>query len=556
MTQSLRQYVDVRFQDLRSERSSWQSHWKSLSQYIEPRIGRYLTSDTNKGSVKNGLIINSTATQSLRTLTSGLMTGLTSPSRPWFKLGLADAELNDVRANRIWLDSVERVLLAIFRQSNVYQSLISVYEELGLSGTGSLFVESDMEKVINTRVFTVGEYFYATGSNGRVDTFYREFRKTVKQLVDEFGYENCAIQTQSLYDNGRYENWIDIRQAIEPNRQRRDGSYLAKDKKFASYYWESGSTETGPNEGFLRKSGFDDFPIMAPRWDVKSSDVYGRSPAMDILGDVKQLQSMEKNKGKAIAKLVDPPMTGDSNITPSQVNVAAGGFTAVKNVGGQKSFVPAYQIDIRINELSQDIEKVEQRIRRGLYEDLFLGISNLDDVRSATEIVERKEEKLLMLGPVIERIQVELLDTLIERTFNISMGMGLIPEAPEGLEPHEIEIDYISPLAQAQRAVATGTIERLGAYIFNAAQANPDVLDKFDFDESVDQYAKALGSSPKLIKDKKAVEKTRAIRAEQIQQQQAQEAAPNMVDSAKKLSEIDPAGNDIINQILGSASGQ
>lgn len=555
MTQSMRQYVTLRFEDLRAERSSWVSHWKELSQNIEPRIGRYLTSDNDKGSKKNGNIINSTATQALRTLTSGLMTGLTSPARPWFKLGLSNAELNNVKSNRLWLDQVEEILLTIFRKSNVYQSFISVYEELGLAGTGCLFVESDVKTVINTKVFTVGEYYYSIGTNGHVNTFCREFQKTVKQLVEEFGYENCSSQTQNQWDNERYENWVEVRHLIENNTNRKRNSFLAKHKPFISYYWEVGGNQNGESEGFLRISGFDEFPIMPPRWDVKSSDVYGRSPGMDVLGDVKQLQTMEKKKAKAIAKLIDPPMNGAPGIQPSQTNTAPGGFTSVKNIGGQKSFEPSYELNPRLFEFLNDIEKVEARIKRGLYEDLFLAISHLDDVRTATEIIERKEEKLLMLGPVIERIQVELLDPLIERTFAIANRMGLIPEPPEELEANEIEIDYISPLAQAQKAVATGNIERLGAYVGNAAQLNPNALDKFDFDESIDQYAKALGAPAKLIKDKKVVEEDRAARAQQMQAQQMAEQTPGVVDSAKKLSEIDPAGNDIINNILGNANG-
>lgn len=555
MAQTLRQYVTTRFTELQSERSSWVSHWQDLSKYIEPRIGRFLTGANNKGSKKNGSILNSTATFSLRVLTAGLMTGLTSPSRPWFKVGFTDINLNKSIQNKLWLNEVEKILLAIFRQSNIYQSLISVYEELSLAGTGSMFIEEDREKVINTNTLTIGEYYYAIGPDGRVDTMYREFRRTVKQLVEKYGYEMCSRQVQSLYDNDRLENWIDIRHAIEPNRQRRDGSYLAKDKPYTSLHWEVSASDDDGDQGFLLRSGFDEFPTMAPRWDVKSSDVYGRSPSMDVLGDVKQLQSQERVKAKALAKLVDPPMVGDSNIHPSQVNTAPSGFTSAVNVAGNKTFVPAYQIKPEINHFTADIEKVEGRIQRGMYEDLFLAISNIDDVRSATEIIERKQEKLLMLGPVVERIQVELLDNIITRTFNIANRMGLIPEPPQGIQDANLEIDYISPLAQAQKAVATGNIDRLVQYIGQLATVKPEVIDKFDGDASVDLYAEALGVSPKLVKGQDDVAKDRAIRAEQMQQQRQAEAMPDTVKTAKDLAETSPAGQELVDNVLGNLAG-
>jgi hypothetical protein len=419
-----------------------------------------------------------------------------------------------------------------------------------------MMVEQNDETVINTKIFTAGEYYFGLGSDGKVNAMYREFQKTIGQLVEEYGLDNVSANTKNQYENDRLDKYVDVRHGIEVNRRRLNGSFLAKNKKWASYHWEVSASENDPNEGFLRKSGFDEFPIMAPRWFVNTSDVYGRSPSMDILGDVKQLQTQERVKAKAQAKLVDPPMNGGGNLHPSQVSTAPGGFTSVKNINGEKAFVPAYQIKPELAAFTAEIGKVEGRIRKGLFEDLFLSISNLDDVRSATEIVERKEEKLLMLGPVIERVEVELLDNLITRTFSIANRMGLIPPAPDAIENAELNIEYISPLAQAQKAVATGTIERLGAYVGSAAQLNPNALDKFNVDKSIDLYADALGAPADLTVSEDDVEEVRAIRSDQARVQRQAEAQPQFVESAKTLSEIDPAGNDIVNQILGSATGQ
>jgi len=552
--QTDRQHVDQRFEDLKSERSSWLQHWRELSEFIQPRIGRFMLTGNNKGGKKNGKIINSTATFALRVLASGLMTGLTSPARPWFKLGLGDSRLDDVRSNRLWLDEVEKILLSIFRKSNAYQSLYSAYEEIGLGGTAAMFIEANSQTVINARTFTIGEYSLAIGPDGRVNTFYREFRKTVDQIVREYGINNVTASTRNLWERGQLDAWRCIRQAIEPNPKSVKGSLAAGDKPWRSWHWEVSATKGGPGDGFLRKSGFDDFPIMGARWDVRPSDVYGRSPAMDILGDVKQLQMEERQKAKGIAKLVDPPMAGDPNIDPTQVSTAPGGFTSTPNIGGQRSFQPAYQVDPRIGELMADINEVEERIREGMFVNLFLAISSIEDVRSATEVIERKEEKLLMLGPTIERLQVELLDPLIDRTFNIANRMGMIPPPPEDIQGRDLDIEYVSPLAQAQRAVSTGTIQRLLVFTEGVAGINPAALDKIDADEAVNEFATAVGASPKLIRSQDDVEEIREQRAIKAQQERAVGAASGLVDSAKTLSESGAAGQDMVDNILNQVT--
>jgi hypothetical protein len=178
---------------------------------------------------------------------------------------------------------------------------------------------------------------------------------------------------------------------------------------------------------------------------------------------------------------------------------------------------------------------------------------------TATEIDARREEKLLMLGPVLERLHHELLDPLIDRTFAIAQRAEILPEVPEALSGHEVQVEYISMLAQAQRAVAIGGIERVVGFIGQLAGIDPQVLDKLDRDQAVDEVAKAIGAPPHIIRSDKEVE---ALRAERAQAQQAAQAAQQQqqgmmqaVQGAKLLSETDTGGKNGLTDVMQAMGG-
>ena len=278
------------------------------------------------------------------------------------------------------------------------------------------------------------------------------------------------------------------------------------------------------------------------------------SPGMDALGDVKQLQSEQKRKGQAIDKLVSPPMVGNSQLKNSITNTLPGGLTVVDGTSTDGAFRPAYQVRPDLNHMVLDIREVQKRIDTAFFADLFLMISRQDDIRTATEIVERKEEKLLMLGPVLERLQSELLDPLIDRTFNIMVRGGLIPPPPGELSGTELKVEYISPLAQAQRIVAVGSIERLTGFIGSVAQIDPRAADKMDVDQAIENYGEALGTNPKLIRPDDEVSAIREARAKQEEREQQLAAGSQVADSVEKLGNVDTSGNNIISGLINGVS--
>ena len=538
-----------RWGHLRTERATWWSHWQEVTTYLLPRNGRYFQQDRNKGTRRHNSIYDNTGTRALRTLGAGMMAGATSPARPWFRLGTADPDLNRYAPVKLWLNDVTERMQLVFQKSNTYRTLHGVYEELGAFGTAGSIILPDPKTAIHHYPVTVGEYAIATDYQGRVNTLYREFQKTVGEIVREFGYKKCSTSVKNLFDRGNLDAWITIIHAIEP-REDRERDFKKKDNMNMAYkscYFELG----GDGEQVLREGGYKDFPVVVPRWGVSGGDVYGNSPGMEALGDIKQLQHEQLRKAQGIDYQTKPPLQVPSYMKNRDVDSLPGGITFVD--GQQGKIETAFNVNLNLQHLLMDIQDVRQRINGSFYADLFLMLANATDTRmTATEVAERHEEKLLMLGPVLERLHNELLDPLIDNTFNRMVEVGLIPPAPEEMQGMELSVEFVSMLAQAQRAIGTNSVDRYVNNMGMVAQMKPDVLDKFDSDAWADGYADMLGVDPKLIVAGERVAKIRQARAEQQQAMAQQEAANQAAENMSKLGKVD-AGNamDMMNQFSG-----
>ena len=555
----------LRYKKLEDDRSSWRSHWIEISDYVLPRRGRYLIESQNsKGRKRNSKIIDNTAGQALNTLSAGMMSGLTSPARPWFRLQTRDDALMDAPGVKQWLGQVEMELRKVLASSNFYNAAATVYNELGGFGTAALLRRPHPDRIVHYRPFTAGEYVIAENEYGEVDTIGRHFTMSVAQIVEQFIIDKTTMkadsdkaskQVKQLWERHAYDEMIEIIHVIQPRRKsdidpaRRDG----KNRKYADLYMELGADR----DVFLREDGFNRFPAFVPRWNLMGGDVWGTSPAMESLGDVKQLQHQQRRKAQALDKIVNPPMVAATSLRGKPTTVLPGGTTYV-DVSSGSGFAPAYQINLRLNELQQDIMEVQERIQRGFYADLFAMMINSDRRNiTATEVVERHEEKLVLLGPVLQRLNTEFLDPMIEDAFIMCMERGILPPPPDALMEADIDVKYVSLLAQAQEAVAAQAIERTFAFAGNLAAVVPDIMDNLDTDASLRQYSEILGNGPDVMRPKEAVEQLRKQRAEAQQQaaameQQAMQAqtANQGAQAAKVLSEADTTNPNALTSLL------
>jgi hypothetical protein len=545
-----------RWTSLQTERSSWISHWRELSDYLMPRSARFYKSDRNKGTKKHNAIFDNTASRALRVLSAGMMSGMTSPARPWFRLALPDEELMDYGPVKEWLSDVQRRMLNVFARSNTYLTLHTIYEELGCFGTSSAIFQEDYDRLIHHYQSPVGEFALAADYRGRVNTIYREFEKTVGELVNEFGLDACSRTVQSLHNSGNLEAWVPVVHAIEPRVDRDPRFRDAKNKAFKSCYFEPGRED---GDKMLRESGYDRFPALCPRWHKMGGDIYGSSPGMEALGDIKQLQHEQLRKANGIDYMTKPPLQVPAGMKGRDIDYLPGGVTYVDQPGTQNAVSTLFNVSLNLEHLLIDIQDVRERIRSAFYADLFLMLATSDNTRmTATEVAERHEEKLLMLGPVLERLHNELLSPLIDETFDRMLLAGMLPPAPEELQGVEIDVEFISMLAQAQRAVGVNSVDRYVGSLGVIAQMKPDVLDKFDSDKWADAYADMLGVDPDLIVSSEDVAIVRQQRA-QAQQRAAQlESVERQAAAAQKLGTVKTneqnAATDIINMFSGYQS--
>lgn len=541
-----------KLKQLREEQHTWRPHWQEISEYMMPMKGKYLLSESqdtyaNDGAKKHQKIINGSANDALRIIAAGLQGGLTSPSRPWFALTMNDENLAEFQPVREWLHNVRSILMTIFSRSNFYGSIHSMYKELAAFGTGAMLIEEDFESVIRARPFTIGEYMTALDSKYRARTLYRQFAMTADQMIEAYGIEAVSDQIKSCYDNGNGEKRFEVVQAIEPNGLLNPYRKDFQGKQFISAHFE---LNNDPDK-MLRLSGYNEMPFVVARWDVNGVDVYGTAPGMDALGDVKMLQKMEEKKLKALDKMVDPPMNAPSSMKGKGATVIAGGVNYLDALQGGQTFAPAYQVNPNMQQIGFEIERVEQRIKKFFFNDLFLSIIMNEKNMTATEVAKRYDEKMMVLGAVIERLQSEMLDPVIDRVFNIADRLNLLPPPPKEIEGLEIKVEYISLLAQAQKMVGTTAIEQTAAFVGNLAAVSPDVIDKFDFDEAVDQYAGMVGVPPKMIRSDDAVAEIRAQRAQAQAQAQMQEQIAQSVQGAKIMSETKVGNNSALDALLG-----
>lgn len=559
----------ARYEALKGERSGWDTAWETLAELFLPTRWRIDTDETaHKQPKLNPRLVNPVGVLAMRTLAAGLHGGMTSPVRPWFRLQLA-GEQSTMPGVNAWLDEVTQRMQFYFQQSNFYDCIHGLYSDLGTFGTG-LLIETADEQGLQFDLVRAGEYVLDVNEKGVVDTFFRRFFMTPRQIIAKWGEENVPQCVKTAAKNGGTSSTtrFNIIHGVFPRDDAKYNSLGKAGMPFVSVYWLHEAGNGAAKGSLLSEGGYKMFPAFAPRWDLVGLDVYGRSPAMDVAPDVKMLQAMTTTLRKMQHKIADPPMVGDSSLRRLGVDRNPGGFTwgDLQTTQGRPLVVPIQQPDAQALQWTMTaIEKVEDEVRQGLYVDLFRMM--VDDNRNritATEVEAKQNEKMLLLGPVVERMHNELLSPLIKRTYALMNEWGALPESPPGMEGTSLDIRFESVLARAQRLMSTSAIDQGVAFVANFASMKPAVLDLLDSDATVRSYLNRVGVPESCLADEDSVDAIRQQRAEAEaqaqQQQQAQVAMQGIVDAsaaAKNLGQT-PVGADdqtLMGTLLGGITG-
>ena len=503
---------------LRADRAEWEAEWKTISDYLLPGRGIYqLYTKPRKRKLTNPNVINPTGREAQKVLTSGLHGGLTSPSRPWLALEYEDENTNDIHPLVSWMSSNEKRLGAAFASSNFYQTIHSFYTEYSGYGTGAIYVGEDSDKPFRFEVLTAGEYAFAVDSTGRPNKFYRTIFMTPQMMVHKFGEKNVSDTVREAYkkEETRDTQYLTVVQAITPDR------YL--DKPFRSVYFELGSNANTRGENKpLKVSGFYEFPFMVGRWDIIGADTYGLGPGSEAIPNIKRLQELEKAFLIATHKTINPPLNVPSKLRGKVVTLP-GGLNYYSNPNEKVDSL--YNMNLNFPGIMEAIARVEESIEKIFFNDVFLTSSrdpNASPLRTG-EVNMRSEERLLRLGPVIERLGHEVFIPLVERCFNIMLRKGLFEQLSPDLAQMagNYKIKLISPLAQSQKIMEAQPIERLLQFVGGAAQFDPEALDKIDIDKTIDEYQDVTGAPINILRsDDDIVD----IRTKRAQQQSAEKA--------------------------------
>lgn len=550
MSDSLKQQLNKQLSQLKAERLSFEPHWRELSDFTRPRSTRFTASEVSRGDRRNSKIIDPAAVMAARTLSSGMMSGITSPARPWFRLATPDRDLMDYGPVKLWLETVEQRMNEVFNRSNLYQSLPLMYEDLGTFATGAMAVVADPQRVIRTVPFPTGSFYIANGADLSVDTAVREFSMTVRQVITEFGMDAVSDTVKSQWNSGQYGQWVNVVHAVYPNLDRQTGKLEAKHKAYKSVYYEANSTD----DKLLRESGYDEFPIMAPRWEVNGEDVYGSScPGMVALGSVKALQLLQRRKAQMIDKITNPPLQAPASIKSQRISTIPGGINYLPMADVNNQIKPLFQIPANgTNGLLEDIQDTRQIIDHAYFVDLFRMMQTVNTRSMPVEAVaEMREEKLLMLGPVLQRLDSELLDKLINRTFSVMAENNLLPVPPDEMQGMQLKVEYISVMAQAQKAIGVSSIERFIGFTSGIGQFKPDALDKINVDETIDAYAASIGVPPSVVATNEQVAQIRENRAQQQAMTQQMQMAQAAVDGAQALGNTPMDDNSALAALAG-----
>ncbi len=510
-----------RYEKLEGQRQNWETHWQEVADYMQPRKAD-VTKQRARGDKRMEQVFDSSPIQAVELLAASLHGMLTNPSTPWFTLRFKDEEIENEDEAKLWLEASTDAMYTAFNRSNFQQEIFELYHDLITFGTAAMFIEEDDEDIIKFSTRHINEVYIAENDKGRIDTIYRKFTLTARSAIQKFG-ANVSDNIVTVNRKDPYEE-IEILHAVYP---RSDFDPRKQDKEnmpFESVYLEAG---TG-NE--LSVSGFREFPFVVPRYLKASNEIYGRSPAMTALPDVKMLNEMCKTTIKAAQKQVDPPLLVPDDGFLLPVRTVPGGLNFYRS--GTRDRIEPLNIGAN-NPLGLNMEQQRRDSIRAVF---YVNQLMMQDgpQMTATEVIQRNEEKMRLLGPVLGRLQSELLKPLIDRVFAILLRNNMLPAAPEFLSGRDVEIEYVSPLAKAQKSTELQSIMRAVEILGSLANVAP-VFDYVNFDNLVKHLADIVGVPQKILKTQSQVNAERQQAAQQQEQMQ----------QMQQLQQVAKAGGDI-----------
>ncbi|MEL6280010.1 MAG: portal protein, partial [Pseudomonadota bacterium] len=441
-------------------------------------------------------------------------------------------------------------------------------------GTAAALVYPDFDTVIRVHPMTIGEYWLGVDHRGRVNELFYRSSMTVEQIVSEFfdgdvNSERMPLDLQSPARNGAFTTRFNVLCYVGPNEDG-SGGPGQRDKPYVSEYWlERGhnnlalSKQDADDSGWLARRGFSYNPILAVRWQKLGRDAYGRGCGHNALGDCAMLQDLTRHMLRAVQYQVSPPLQGPPWQDDANKDLRPGAYNPL--IGERQVITSMWEVRLDLQQLRELILETRDRIQQTFYNDVlstFLARQTVDSTRiTATEAVELSQEKLTLFAPIAMRFVDELLIPLNEAAIAIMASVdmfeedGMVGAPPDSITGRDMDFEFTGILAQAQRLVQGGQIERFLSFVAGNAEVFPEMLDRVDPDDVVDEYADIVGAHAKLLVDKDEAKAARAARAERQQMAQAAEMARAGAGAARDLAAAPVDDGNALGALIGGGQG-
>jgi len=517
------------FQKAETDRLTVQDTWQDLLYFVMPRK-RGVQDKIEDGDKLPYDIFDDTAIQSNLVLAAGLSGYMTNSAQRWFELGTRDTDLMDSPDVREFLGKAQDIMFAALANSNFYQQVHECYLDLGAMGTANLYEEEDPIDDIRFSARHPKEIYCIENERGIIDMVYRLFEMTAYQATQEFGEDKVSEKINHAMENMDHGKVFEFIQYVCPRPVRDVSRDDNLNMPFASYWVERRAVK------MVKESGYAEFPFFITRFYKNSDEVYGYSPTHVAYADIKSLNKMLEIYTKGAELAVYPPWLMENDSVVGTLDLRAGALNYQKQPMRLGQALQPLTSGMNLQITIDYINRTEKNIKDYYFSDLFLMLTNNNNM-TATEVIQRTQEKMIMLSPVLGRLQNELLNPIIYRTFNILLRKGKLPPVPEVLLEADLDIVYVSPLAKAQRAVQAQDMQTYLTIIGNMVQIFPDIIDNIDSDEVADKFGKIYSIDPEIVRDPEARDGLREQRAEQQQQMAKLQMAQAAIEGAKTMSE-------------------
>ncbi len=523
MNDSRADEIIKRQEHMESDRSTWESHWREISERVLPRSAVFERGfQPTPGEKRADKVFDSTPVLALERFAAAMESMLTPRTQRWHKLTVKDPDLNEYKPIRMYLDTVTDILFSArySPRANFASQAHENYLSLGAFGTGALFIDDDLGLGLRYRALHLAELFFCEDFSGAIDTVHRKFCMTARQAAQRFGVAKLPEKIKNVLEREPDQSF-DFIHCVRP---RNDVAYARKDymgMPFESYYVAMDGRQ------IVAEGGYRSFPYAVSRYVTAPRETYGRSPAMTALSDIKMLNEMSKTMLRSAHKAVDPPLllNEDGILRAFDLRPGALNYGGIDEQGRQ--MVAPLETGARIDWGMQMMDERRRSINDAFLISLFQILVD-QPTMTATEAMLRAQEKGALLAPTMGRQQSEMLGPLIQRELDILAAAGALPPPPpEMIELGvEIDIEYVSPLNRMQRSEDGVGIMRTLEAAMPMAQIDPQILDIFDSEAMIRELADINGVPAKVLRSPEEMEERKAGRAQEAQAQQLLQAAP------------------------------